>query len=81
MPKNPTLEDVHHAKYIMNFLMCLPNGADPDQLAAKYMNHYYKFAGEEHFIIGGYSQITNSLAKGDFPITLNQEVQSIDYSK
>jgi hypothetical protein len=48
----------------MNFLYCLPNGAEPESISAKLVNDYYKFAGDEHFIKGGYKQIPDALAKG-----------------
>ena len=57
LPKNPTEEDLHFAQFMMNYTFALPNGANPEKLSAKLMNDYYMFAGEEHFVGGGYIQI------------------------
>ena len=58
----------------------LPNGADSDQVSAKLMNDYYKFKGEEHFVLKGYSQICEALTLSGFPITLSEAVSTLDYT-
>ena len=63
----------------MNFLFALPNGAEPDQLSAKFINNYYKFSGEEHVVKESYSKLTDALARG-CKIELNQVVDEINYA-
>lgn len=63
MPLKSTPEDEMYAQYVMNNLYCLPNGADPDKISVKYVNDFFKFGGEEHFVVGGSSQIIDVLAK------------------
>jgi monoamine oxidase len=79
LPKNASVQEVEWAHYIMQNQYSLPNGADQDKVSAKLINDFYKFAGDEHFINGGYSRITNALARAGFPITLNLEVKEVNY--
>ena len=79
LPKKPSEEELYFAKFIMNFLYCLPNGADPETLSAKLINNYYKFRGEEHFVAGGYTRITDALALGGYPILLEHDVNEVNY--
>ena len=79
MPLKPTPEDEVFAQYVMNNTYCLPNGADPEKISVKFINDFYKFGGEEHFLVGGKSQIIDVLAR-NVTIHLEQEVSEINSS-